>query len=210
MIIQGQVGPITSTTSIAAGTQATARMGQLGELIVSELNGRYYEQAYRRQIFSAGNQAAVATVALGTTTYTGLALSNPIGSPVNLVLLKGSYAASVAIPTAGMLGIETGYNSGTNVTHTAAATVFNSFIGVGSAGTGLVDTSATLPTAPVHRMSVANLGTVALTSVNVTAPQIIDFEGSIVLPPGAFVAWYTSATNTAAWFFTWMWEEVPA
>jgi len=210
MIIQGQVGPITSTTSIAAGTQATARLGQLGDLIASELHGRYYEQAYRRNIFSAGNQAAVATVALGTTTYTGLSLANPIGSTVNLVLLKGSYVNSVAVPSAGYLGIETGYNSSTNVTHTAAATVYNHFIGVGSAGAGLVDTSSTLPTAPVHRMSVAGLGTLANTGYGVTQPNIIDFEGSIILPPGAYISWYTSATNTAAWFFTWMWEEVPA
>lgn len=210
MIIQGQVGPITSTTSIAAGTQATARLGQLGDLIASELHGRYYEQAYRRNIYSAGNQAAVATVALGTTNYTGLVLSNPIGATVNLVLLKGSYANSVAVPTAGYLGIETGYNSSTNVTHTSAATVYNHFIGVGSAGAGLVDTAAnTLSATPVHRMSVAGLGTVANTGYGVTQPNIIDFEGSIILPPGAFIAWYTSATNTAAWFFTWMWEEVP-
>lgn len=209
MIIQGQVGPLTSTSSIAAGTQSVVRQGNLGDLIVSELHGRYYEQTYRRNVFSAGNQAAVATVALGTLANTGLTLSNPVGSTVNLVLLKASFVNSVAVPTAGYLALETGYNSSTNVTHTVAATVYSNFIGVGATGTGLVDTSATHPTAAVHRLGLAQCGTLATTGYGVTTPNVVDLEGSIILPPGAYCSFYTFATNTAAWFFTFTWEECP-
>ena len=42
MLIQNQVGPIATTTSISAGLQSPARAGQLGYTIVSELHGRYY------------------------------------------------------------------------------------------------------------------------------------------------------------------------
>lgn len=209
MLIQGQVAPIASTASIAPGTQAPLRQGNLGEVIVNELHGRYYESAYRRAIFSAANQAAVATVALGTTTYTGLSLSNPVGSTVNLVLLKASWANSVAVPTAGFVALETGYNAGSNVTHTTPATVYNHYIGVGSAGVGLADVSSTLPTAPVARMFLAQTGTVATTAYGCGPASFVDLEGSIILPPGAYVAFYTFATNTAAWWFSFTWEEVP-
>lgn len=209
MIVQGQVGPIATTTSIGQATPAPMRQGNMGDQIMSELHGRYYESTYRRAIFSAGNQAAVATVALGTTVNTGLTLSNPVGSTVNLVLLKCSYVNSVVVPTAGYLALETGYNASTNVTHTAAATVYNNFIGVGASGTGLVDTSATHPTACVHRLGLAQCGTLATTGYGVTTPNVVDLEGSIILPAGGYVAFYTFATNTAAWFFTFTWEEVP-
>ena len=210
MLTQGQVGPVPQTASAQAGTQLPYRQGNMGDSIVSELHGRYYEAAYRRAIFSAGNQAAVATTALGTLAHTGLVLSNPVGSLVNLVLLKVSYGTSVAVPTAGYVALQTGYNSGANVTHTTPATVYSNFIGVGAAGTGLVDVSATLPAnAPVHRLFLSNTGTLATTGLLVNAPQVVDVEGSIILPPGAYVATYTFATNTAAWWFTFSWEEVP-
>ena len=209
MLIQNQVGPIASTSSIASGTQVTNRAGNMGEGIISELHGRYYEACYRRSIFSAANTAAVATVAQGTLANTGLTLSNPVGSTVNLVLLKCSYVNSVAVPTAGYLALETGFNAGTNVTHTVAATIANQFIGVGASGTGLADTSATHPTAAVHRLGLAHLGTLAVTGYGVLPYNVVDLEGSIILPHGAYCAFYTFATNTAAWFFSFTWEEVP-
>lgn len=209
MIIQGQVGPQTSSSSLSTATNPNLRLGNMGDLITSELHGRYYEAAYRRSIFTAANQAAVATVALGTTAYTGLSLSNPAASGVNLVMLKGSYALSVAVTTAGYLGIETGYNAATAVTHTTPGTVTSALIGVGSAGQGLVDTAATLPTAPTARLFLTNTGTVATTGFNIGAPNVFDFEGSIIIPPGGYIAYYTFATNTASWFFSLLWEEVP-
>lgn len=209
MIVQGQVGPI-ATTSLADGGQAPLRQGKLGDAIISELHGRYYEQTYRGNIYSAGNQAAAATVALGTLVNTGLILSNPLGSGKNIVLLKLSYVNSVVVPTAGFLALETGFNSGTNVIHTTPATVFSNLIGTGPSGVGLVDVAATLPTAPTHRLGLAQCGTLATTGYGVTTPNVVDVEGSIILPPGGYAAYYTLATNTAAWLFTFTWEEVAA
>ena len=95
-----QVGPLTSTSSIAAGQQVVQRAGNMGEQIISELHGRYYETSYRRALFNAANQAAATTTVGLATTYTGLCLSNPVGSPVNLVLNKVGYAFIVAFPAA--------------------------------------------------------------------------------------------------------------
>ena len=55
MLTQNQVGPVATTASIAPGTLTPGRAGNLGDLIVSELHGRYYEQTYRRNVFVAAN-----------------------------------------------------------------------------------------------------------------------------------------------------------
>lgn len=209
MIQQGQVGPITQTSSLASGQTPPLRLGNMGDLINSNLHGNAYEATYRRTTFSAANTAAVASVAIAATTYTGLAVSNPIGSPVNLVITKCGWAASAAISAADVLVLETGYNSSTNVTHTTPITVANNFIGVGAAGTGLADAAATFPTAPASRVILTSGGTLATTGYSVGTNGFIDLQGSIILPPGAYIAFATSAANTAAWWFSIQWEEVP-
>src|SRR4029078_6744414 len=183
MLIQGQVGPLTSTSSIAAATQAAMRQGNMGEQIMSELHGRYYEGTYRRNIFSAARTAAVATTVIAATTVTGLSLANPIGSTVNLVLLKAGWGASAAFSAAHTLALQTGYNASTNVTHTAAVTPVSNFIGVGASGTGLVDSSATHPTAATARIILSQGGTLAVTGFAQGPTSFIDLEGSIILPP---------------------------
>jgi hypothetical protein len=36
-----------------------------------------------------------------------------------------------------------------------------------------------------------------------------DFDGDIIIQPGQFLATYSSAANTAAYLFSFTWEEVP-
>lgn len=106
MLIQGQVGP-TSTQSVQPGTTPPIRQGQLGDVIVSELHGRFYEQAYRGNFFRSGTSSGSASPAVvagasshGTSTGLSATLStaagatpmlglwNPITSSVNLVLTQ--------------------------------------------------------------------------------------------------------------------------
>ena len=212
MRIQGTVGPITSLASLSRGTKdVDLRLGNMGEAIFSELHGRYYEATYQRSIFSAANTAAVATVALTTTaSYTGFYLGNNNGNSVNVVLLKASWATSVAVPTAGFVALETGYISSANITVGGAITAISNFVGIGAAPQAVAGAgSATLPVAPTARLFLSNANTAATTAGNVAGPQVVDLEGSIILPPGAFVAFATFATNTVAWWFSMMWEEVP-
>lgn len=209
MIIQGQVGPLASTTSIAAGTQAVVRQGQLGDVIMSELHGRYYEQAYRRNMFVAANPSGVTSTAVtsGTTTaILSILVSNPVGSTVNLVLNKAAYTVSVAPAAIMPVFLGVGYNSSTNVTHTTALTVRNAFVGVGVSGIGLADSSFTCPTAPNFTHA---LGSV-FTTISSNGPTIIDLEGSIILPPGAYAGIFsTVASGTSGFFGSLSWEEVP-
>lgn len=210
MQLNNQVGPVAITASAAPGSLVPARAGNLGDAIVSELHGRYYETNYRRALFNAANQAAATTTVGLATVYTGLSLSNPVGSTVNLVVTKIGVSFLVAFPAAAAVGVMAGYNSGTNVTHTTPGTPRNSFFGVGSAGQGLVDTACTFPTAPVvHTLFDSGL-TGAITTEEQASGGLIDLEGSLILPPGAYCAVYTSAVSgTSGFFGSIAWEEVP-
>ena len=209
MLTQNQVGPVATTASIAPGTLTPGRAGNLGDLIVSELHGRYYEQAYRRNVFVAANPTGVASAAFtsGTTVTTlGLYLSNPVGSTVNLVVLKVGFAFPVIDTVVNAVALVGSYNSGTNTTHTTPLVPRNAFLGVGASGQGLVDSSWTTPTA---------MNTLALLSSMPSATTLpglafADMEGSLILPPGASAGLVTLAAGAAAGFqASLMWEEVP-
>ena len=207
MLIQGSVGQ-PSTTSIQPGTTPTLRQGQLGEAVVQELHGRYYETAYRRNMFFAAVQGTGITTSAGlTTTYTGIALTNPTTSTVNCVINKVGYGFNAA-PTAVMV-VSLAYNTSTTaVTQTTAITPRNCFLG-GAAPQGLVASSATFPTAPINSHILGVIGTNAITAIN-QSTDVIDYEGSIVMPPGSYVCLVTSTASAATSFWgSFQWEEVP-
>lgn len=200
----GSVGP----NAVSDGATPLVRLGRSGEEIIQELHGRYYESTFRRAMFNASIAGQVTTVGTATT-YTGLALSNPPSSPVNLVLNKCGYSFTVAFPAAAVIGLMAGY-SGTAVTHTSAVKVYGSvFTGQASGNWGLVDSSAALPATPVLNTILATGFTGAITTTPCVPQTLVDLEGSIILPPGGFVAFYTSTVSgTAAGNFSFSWEEV--
>jgi len=205
--INGTVG---GSAAQAVGTNPTnlaLRIGSTSELIVDELHGRYYETTVRKAMFSGANLTGVTTTAAFATTYTGMCLSNPIGSTVNLVLTKVTYAPVVAQTAALVMGIMTGYSASVNVTHTTPLVPLSNFVGQ-PAGTGLIDSSATLPVAPTRLILLGTLTTGAITQTLLNG-SVTDMEGSVVIPPGGYAAIYTSAASVASSLaFGMMWEEV--
>ena len=205
MILQGTVGQ--QLTGDGATPPQGVRQGKLGDMIVSELHGKYYEQAVRGNLFIASNVAAQAVSVALTTTYTGLCLSNPLGSTKNLVLLGGQYALSVAPAAIASLHLIGGYSATTNVTHTtplAAPGIQNCLLGTGAAGSAKVDSASTIVN-PGYIMGLGSGFTAA--ALYSTTPLWIDFAGLVVLPPGAWVAW--GALTAVTGFATLAWEEVP-
>ena len=202
-VVGGSAAQITGTNP----TNLALRVGPTSELIVDELHGRYYETTVRKAMFSGSNLAGVTTTAAFATTYTGYCLSNPIASTVNLVLTKVSYTPVVAQTAALVMGIMTGYSASTNVTHTTPLVPLSNFVGQ-PAGIGLIDSSATLPIAPTRLILLDTLLTGAITTTT-SGGRLIDMEGSVVIPPGGFAAFYTSAASVASSLaFSMMWEEV--
>jgi hypothetical protein len=144
-------------------------------------------------------------------TYTGLALTNPIGNTYNLVLLKVGVAWKIVQPTAAMIfGLMTTYSAGTAATQSAAITPANNFIGIGQAATGLLAAGCAAANAWGVRAIFGSLGTGALSIPTTQPPIFYDMEGSIILPPGACVAIFSDVISGAASLFgSFTWEEVP-
>lgn len=201
--IQSQVGPQT----LANGAVVTNRIDRVGALVATDAHGRYREATLQKTMYSGSVVGQTTTVGLATT-YTGLCLSNPIGSPVNLSVNKVGYAFLVVWGAVAAVGLMTGYNASTNVTHSTPVTPRNRFFTSASGGVGLLDSSATLPTAPTvdQIFGAASTGTAAVPPL---VQGYYDLEGSLELPPGAYVAFYTStASGTNSASFSIQWEEI--
>ena len=187
------------------------RSGKSGESVIAPAHGFYHEPVSRGVVFGGSIAGQVTTVGLATT-YTGLCLSNPITSSVHLSLLSVGYNFIVAFAAGASVGLMTGYNSTTNVTHTTPVTPRNmKFVGSAGTGTGLLDSAATLPTAPTLNLvfGAGLTGAITTTPMGLAGLQTID--GLLLLPPGAYVAVYTStASGTAAGAFSLTWEEIPS
>lgn len=205
MLIQAQVGPAVSSTSLGAGTNPNLRLDNLGGLTMTQLNPRYYEETYRRQTYTIANQSGVTTSAALTTTYVGLCIANPTTSTINTVITKVGYAFTVAPAAAMVVGIMTGVGASI----TGAVTPRNRFVG-GVGSQTLASTSLTLPGTPVLETIIGEVTTAAITTAPAGPGNIIDLEGSLILPPGAFAAFYTSTASGASGFFgSFQFVEVP-
>lgn len=204
MLSELRTGLITS----ADGSVNPQRADRTGSLITADGHARYMEAVFRRTVYNGGIVSQTTTVGLATT-YTGLVLSNPVGSPVNLVLNKCGYAFTVAFAAVAAIGLMTGFNASTNVTHTTPVTPRSQFFNSAGGGVGLLDSAATLPTAPTVN-TFFDSATTATAAVPPLPHGIVDMEGSIIIPPGGYVAFFTSAASGAAGgFFSFSWEEVP-
>lgn len=184
-------------------TPVTARGGQQGDQIVSELHGRYYEQTVRRNIFSINTQGtAVTTTAALATTWTGLGIANPAGSGVNLVLLQFSVAqfAAGAAAAVGLLG-------GTGVL-TATLAPQSRHIGSGAVSLARGSATDTIST-PLLIATYGSVGSLATTGYGLQIGLCVDIGGAITVPPGSFIGTYTSIVTTTALNFGFVWEEVP-
>ena len=210
-LIHGVVNAGNSTSNQPDGTPMAPRLGGQGDVIVQQLHGRLYEAAKRGKLFYGSNGAvpSVSTVALATT-YTGLCLYNPAASGKNLVVEKVGYSFLVAFPAAATIGLLGGYSAAGIVTASAAASPGASTMLGGGAGVGKCALSATLVGTP-YLLTVFGEG---LTAAITTHPQGVhwhDMEGGIIIPPGGYVATYTSTVSGAASMAaSFLWQEEAA
>lgn len=206
MISETIVGPAATTTSIGAGTQIKARSGQLGDLIVSELHGRYYETNYRRNLFAA--YSAFQVLSVSGTAMTGLALWNG-STTVNLALTKVALAVSVTSATMTGIALGVGTAQATAPTGQTAATKVGSLFLGGAAPQGLALNAGTFGVAPAPQILLCH-NTAAINTVGLDQ-LVVDLEGSVIVPPQAYVALCAlgAASAAAAVTSTIFWEEIP-
>jgi hypothetical protein len=234
MIIQGQVGAPAGTN--APGSTPAIRQGQLGDMIVSELHGRFYEQTYRGGMFRTGTTSVVAGTANHGTSNGGsatlataaaatpmLGIWNPISSSVNVVLTQATleaYINTVTTPTSfgalvwyvslGNAAISTGLSPYNSKTLAASGSQVKGFAGA-TALTGLSNVFSALEVADFQAGGQAiAYGTIGNTTIVPNMVSVQNFDGQLIVPPGAVLALYnTGASTTFSYSGRLMWEEVP-
>lgn len=219
MQIQGSVGA--PSASFAPGSTPTMRQGQLGDLVVSELHGKYYEQNYRGNLYSAGMTSTALsanTITLTATTTPIIGVWNPVGSGKNLVILKAKCQMTVAGNSAVAPGAFVWATSIGNAAISTGITPLNrsTLAAAGSVGKGFnISTALTGLSANLVIQNAAGFGTL-LAAQGATASPIIsgdpveEFDGSLIVPPGGVLALLnTVSTTTISVASMLLWEEVP-
>jgi hypothetical protein len=175
----------------------------------ADRHGTYYEGSYLGlTAFAANPVGKVTTVGLATT-YTGLCVSNPAASTVNLVMQNVRGAFNVATTAITTIGLITGWSAAGIVTHTTALTVNSMKIGTVITSPiiqGLADSACTLVGTPAWS------GMLATSDTTVVAGSYfnVNLQGEFIIPPGGYIAIGTTIASGAAGLFGFFsWEEVP-
>lgn len=221
MTVAGQPGPINQS----AGNPAI-RMGNNGDVIVSELHGRFYEQVYRGNVFSIGCQLtalSAATVLLTASSQPIVGVWNPTTSTVNLAILQASLVAAINNVTSVAPGAYVWASSVGNTALSAGLSPFNrkTLASVGSQAkafslstasllTGLTNNVVVFDAAEFNTASALLTTTVAAATPTPSVSGVQNFDGSLIVPPGGVLALLntiSSTTHSVAGRL--MWEEVP-
>ena len=226
MLNNGQVG--VQSPSFADGLQPVIRLGKQGDLSVSELHGRFYEQSYRGNLYSTGHAGAVA-LASQNATETSLAavaqpilgLWNPQTAQVNLVMLQAALqdfinnvtsvapGAFVWCWSVGNAAITTGGTPYSRKTMAASGSLTKTFLGP-TALTGLTNALTIVEAADLPIASGLLTTTVAAATPTPSVGGVQNFDGSLVIPPGGVLALMcTLSVTTHSVMGRLLWEEVP-
>ena len=233
--LYGQIGPQLA----ASNTPAALRMGNLGDLIASELHGRFYEQNFRGNVFHSGLGTATPIANATFTTADGLSgtlataasatpiigLWNPQSSSVNAVILQAVLSAFISAATTtgcgGLVWCVYANNPTISVASQQVPVNGKTFIAAGSqckglstlALTGLSNTGIALRASALQcgpLTSYSQAGTAAGFPQPGFGPNTENFDGSLIVPPGGILALFAITTPVAISVVPGLvWEEVP-
>lgn len=212
----------------AAGNNAivNGRAGQLGDAIVSELHGRFYEQNYRNNVFFGGHTAVAAlsanTITLTATTTPILGIWNPQSNTNNVVMLQaslnviannltsgagpGAFVWAISVNNGAISTGANPYNAKTLLQSGSNAKVFAG----STALTGLTNNLAVVAGSVLPSPSGLTYTTLASTALLPSYSGVENFDGSLIIPPGGVLALLNTTSSTvfsAAGRL--LWEEVP-
>ena len=190
------------------------RSGQLGETIMQELHGRYYETTYRGNSFllSVSTAAAVTAYTGGAAGTPMLAIFNPVGSGRNAVVNKVSIGSVVSASGAGTVAFGLYFGTTATITQATTVTPWNMLTQQqsGSVMTGFRNVALTSSTAASNAVALASYYWATAAGVGNVSPAVTDLEGAMIIPPGSYLALGGSAALTSAtWIGSLQWEEVP-
>lgn len=169
--------------------------------------GRFEEALRTGQLFSAANQAAATYTLFGSTTATGLALSNPAGSGKLLSVVSIGFmkvaAAGAAIEN---LVISVGAMGG-SYAHTTPLTVQKNRVGGNEVAVGLVDASFTLTAAGTIIAPFWSPSVSATATTGIPDEALVMIDGLYGILPGFFLQLAGGFTTTPSGLGSISWRE---
>lgn len=228
MLLQTQVGP----AKYGNGVTGAARGGTLGDLIVSELHGRFYEQNVQGNLFSIGcmpgstaapTALSAATILLTASAQPIVGVWNPTNSNVNLVILQAMLVDVINNATSVAPGSFVWAASLANGALSAGLAPFNrkSLSNAGSQAKGFTLSTASLLTGLTNNLVIFDPAefnvasgllttTVAASTPTPSVSGVQNFDGSLIVPPGGVLALLNTVSSvTHSVTARLLWEEVP-
>ena len=187
------------------------RQGKFSELMVSELNGQWYEHAINKRLFTAISLGRATSLAAAASIGLQLWNSSPLGSGgVNLVLLEvgGMIIVTSATTTAIVLAKGIGQTIAPT-SQTAADFVNNNYL-TGPSPQGLATALGTFVNVPTA-MKLLMHNTAAIAATGEDTGFRVDLKGGIIVPPQCFVAIAAvgAAVAAAGMNMDLTWAELP-
>ena len=213
MIIQNQVGSLPSSRQ-TAGTPNNPG-GTFGEAFVSELAPVYYS------LMKAGKIFSIATTQTTATSFTGgaagtpiIGIYNPATSGTDIVLLQARVGIRTTGTTAATLDFAFYQVNQGGVAVTGSQTQCRNMYSQASTGSvayamlNTANTAALASTLTAPSVSVGN----ATTTAGLNAGAFVDdIKGAIVVAPGTYLAFGSTATLAVANVdYSLIWAEIPA
>lgn len=210
-LVQGQTGK-------QVGQGQNAASGEYQEMLVTELQPRYYEQSYRGNLFSLTFPAASLAV-ISTAQAGAFFLFNPATSGKNLAIID--YVATVAVTTTIAATTDPGCgvviggiaNGSTPTGLSASLTPSATLIGSGVRSVAIGYTTATLAANTSFPYAARQVQGISLNSTNgVSAPVKDAIDGVVMVPPNSGINLYAIGNSTLANFTiqpTLTWLELP-
>lgn len=192
--------------------------GPHNEALVGMIGAKYYELTRRGKVFNASTVVAGVAFPISTTTAPVFGIFNPSDSGVVCIplLFRTSYVSGTAVQTGvGFNRVTAAGNmsqiaTGQPIAAMTAVTPTNAYSG-GAAGKVQGFSSITLTAAATWWMALGlNTFTGAATvPVGISSMPTVDFEGSVVIPPGTCIFTVGNAASSALYHQTLMYAELP-
>jgi hypothetical protein len=219
MLFQTLTGPSKNSN----GTLAGSRGGNSGDVVVSELHGRFYEQNFQGNVYSNGSTVTALTantISLTATTTPILGIWNPATSTVNAVISQaaltvvannltsgagpGVFVWAVSI---GNAAISTGSNpwNRKSLAQNGSQVKGMSFVAL----TGLTNNLVIMEGSEFATPAGLTYTTLASTQLMPEFSNTQNFDGSLIVPPGGVLALLnTTSSTTFSVSGRLLWEEV--
>jgi hypothetical protein len=194
----------------------------MADQMVTQLQGRFYENAYRGNLFSGAMTTptilSANTISLSATTTPLIGVWNPLTSPVNLNILQATLQVVLTPNSCGVTGAFVWAYSGGNGGLTLGLNPWNrktcaqagsqaKYFTIATALTGLTTNVVVFELADFGPVTAAQPAAAA--SI-IPAPQIQNFDGSLIIPPGGLLVLLNTTSNTTVTVATRiLWSEIP-